>query len=230
MSLVIKGDTPYVKLTDTTNAHDVNIVNDGAEMKVDNDILISKATPSIKMNDTGTGNTATVSYDGSKVAFDSEVDATKLVDTTIGASLDSHGSRHNRGGADAIDWSSISKYHTATGISATVGVSGSPATTTLLTLDADYYNLLPLTVKVTPSGLGTNETLTINVVVKGSDGNSYTLASKTGVNAAVTFTQADFDFTVIPNGIRIVEIDVSIESSATSTSATATADASALET
>lgn len=224
MSWVIKGSKPYVKLTDTDTAHDVNIQNDGTELKLDNDILISKATPSTKLNDTGSGTTATISYDGTNINVDHDVKH-----TGTGASLLAHASRHDRGGADAIDWSSISKFHVATGVSASVGVSGSPASTTVLTLDTNYYNLLPLTVKVTPSGLGTGETLTISVVAKGSDGNSYTLASKSGVSSAVTFTPADFDFTVLADGIRITELDVSIESSATSTSATATVDVAALE-
>ncbi len=155
------------------------------------------------------------------------MDSTKIYPG--GIELASHGSRHDRGGADPIDWSSVSRYHVATGITASAGASGSPVTTKVLGTDTDYYNLLPLTIKLTPSGLGTSETLTIDIIAKDQSGNSYTLASKSGVSAAVTLTIADLDFTVLADGSRIVEIDVSVESSATSTSATVSVDIAALE-
>ena len=220
----VNASKPYIKLVDSDTAHELTMQNDGSELYIDNDIKLSKETPSVKLNDTSSGNTATIDFDGTNINVDHDVK-----NTATGASLLAHGSRHNRGGADPIDWASISQYHVATGVSASVGASGSPATTQVLTPSSNYHNLLPLIIKFTPSGLGTSETLTIDIIAKDQNGNSYTLASKSGVNAAVTFTVADLDFTVLADGARIIEIDVSIESSATSTSASATVDIAALE-
>ena len=225
MSWVIKGSKPYVQLVDTDTAHVANIKNDGTQVSIDNDVQLSKATPSVKLNDTGSGTTATISYDGTDINVDHDVKH-----TGTGASLLAHASRHNRGGADAIDWSSVSKYKVVSGVTASAGPSGSPTTTSIMSVDTDYYNLLPLTIKCTPSGLGTNETLTISIIAKDAAGNTYTLGTKSGVNAAVTFTIADLDFTALANGVQIREILVSVESSATSTSASVSVDAAALET
>lgn len=229
MSLVVKGSKPYMKLTDTDTAHDVNLQNDGTELTVDNDILISKATPATKLNDTASGNTATISYDGSKVALDTEFDATKLVDTTINASLDSHGSRHDRGGADAFDWSALSKWLNKSASGVSIGVSGSPASILKVSVETNYYNLLLKMIKVTPSGLATGESVTYHVIFYFSDGTNAEVATKSGVTAATTLTDADIDWSLIPDGVRVTDIEVTAESSATSTSATSDATIVAME-
>lgn len=225
----IKGSKPVLNLHDDDTAHDVNLQNDGSELKVDNDILISKATPATKLNDTGTGNTATLSYDGSKVNIDTELDAKKLVDTTINASLDSHGSRHNRGGADAIDWSSISKWLNKSATGVAIGVSGSPASILKVSVETNYYNLLFKYAKVTPSGLATGESVTYHVIFYFSDGTSAEVATLSGVTGATVITDADIDWSKIPDGVRVTDIEITAESSATSTSATSDAVIVALE-
>ena len=165
--------------------------------------------------------------------------------------IESHASRHADGGADPLPSNSIatamiedaavtsakvaakSEYRNAavtTGVA--IGVSGSPATIVSLTITSGYNNLLPLTVKATPSGLGTSETATFHVVAKTAGGSTLTLASKTtaaGSTATETFTIADYDFTLITDADRVTEIDLTAESSATSTSATATGTATGME-
>ena len=144
----------------------------------------------------------------------------------------SHASRHNRGGADAIDWSSLSKYIQGSATGVAIGVSGSPATILELSVDANFTNAIPLTIKATPSGLGTSETATIHIIAVLDDATTAEIATKTtaaGSTATETFTPADYDFTKIANGRQVRTIRVTAESSATSTTATMDATISALE-
>jgi len=132
-----------------------------------------------------------------------------------------HASRHDRGGVDALNWSSVSKFkkNTVTGISAVVS-GGTLTYTSVLTVDENFYNLIPLSIKVTPSGLATGESLTIYVQVKDQDGNTYVIVTKSDVTATTTITISDLDFTVLPNGSQIREVLIAAESNQTSTSAT----------
>ena len=146
--------------------------------------------------------------------------------------VEPHGSRHNRGGSDAISWSSVSKYRLASATGVSIGVSGSPATIAELTVNTNFYNLIPLTIKATPSGLGTGETATISVIAVLDDASTQTLASKTtaaGSTSTETFTPSDYDMTLISDGKQIRTIRVTAESSATSTSATMDASIAAME-
>ena len=146
----------------------------------------------------------------------------------LGVSLGAHATRHNRGQPDAIDWASISKYITA---SATInaGASGSPNYSTVLTVDTNYFNMLPLTIKITPSGLGTGESLTIYVDAVLDDGSTVTLATVSNVTSAQTINIAWLDFTAVGNGRQIRSIKIGVESNKTSTSASATVDIAAIE-
>jgi len=107
--------------------------------------------------------------------------------------------------------------------SATIGVSGSPATIAELSVATGYHLLLPLHVSATPSGLGTAESATINVVAVLDDESTVTLATRTtaaGSTSTETFTIDSFDFSAVPDNKRITTIRVTAESSATATSAT----------
>lgn len=181
-------------------------------------------------------------------------------DNTI-MDIEAHAARHADGAADPLPDASIStsmlqdasvtnaklaaaavssdkvaaysQYHSAavtTGV--TIGKAGSPITIVSLSLDTGYNNLVPLTIKATPAGLGTSETATFAVVATLDDGTTATLASKTtaaGSTATETLTISDLDFSVIPDGKRITGLEVTAESSATSTTATATGSITALE-
>ena len=126
-----------------------------------------------------------------------------------------------------------SQYHTVsrtTGI--TIGTPGNPVTIVSLSLDTNYNNLIPLTVKATPAGLGSSESATFIVVAILNDNSNPPLATRTTAAASVateTFTIADFDFSKIPNNKRITKILLLAYSTATSTSATATGSITALE-
>ena len=149
--------------------------------------------------------------------------------TINGVKITSHGSRHNRGGPDPIDWSSVSRYRNASG-SGTIGVKGSPATILELSVSTNYYNLLPLLVSYSISGLGTGETFTLTITAVLDDGSEVTLYSASGLNAGGKVTIADLDFTQVGDTKQIRSIRVKAESSATSTSATLSATVVALET
>lgn len=188
-----------------------------------------------------------------QIDVDDTTKTVKIYDNTDAEIMDieAHGSRHADGGADPLPANAIatdmiqdgavtsakvaakSQYRNVavtTGVA--IGASGSPATIATLTITSGYNNLVPLTIKATPSGLGTSETATFHVVATLDDGSTVTLASKTtaaGSTATETFTIADYDFTLVGDTRRITEIAVTAESSATSTSATATATISATE-
>lgn len=154
-------------------------------------------------------------------------ETTKLTDR-----VNSHGSRHNRGGVDSIDYSLLSRYRATSATGVAIGVAGTPATIVELTVAANYYNLLPLTVKATPSGLGTAETATIHVIAVLDDGTTAEIATRTtaaGSTATETITQADMDFTAIADGRQVRTVRITAESSATATTATMDATVSALE-
>lgn len=185
------------------------------------------STPYVRLTRTSDGAVIDIKHNGTDLLVQ---DSAGNEVTINGVKITAHASRHNRGGADAIDWSSISKYKKVSGAGGTVGVSGSPATFTVMTLDTNYYNLLPLVIKIGPTGLGTGESLSLSVVLKDASGTSYTVWSATGVTTAQTVTISDINFDALNDGIRIVEIDVTAESSATSTSASVSIDAVALET
>lgn len=146
--------------------------------------------------------------------------------------INSHGPRHNRNGADPFDYSAISRYRNVSATAVAIGKAGSPATIVELTVEANFYNLLPLTIKATPSGLGTAETATIHIIAVLDDATTQEIATRTTAAGSTTtevFTQADFDFTLIPDGRQIRTIRVTAESSATTTTATMDATVSALQ-
>ena len=191
----------------------------------------------IGLEDTGTGgiDVKLRSSGGKAVIYDATNGVNLLIadQTTIsdasGVSLASHASRHNRGGADAIDWSSISKWLNKSATGVAIGVAGSPASILRVDVEANYYNLLLKMIKLTPSGLATGESVTYHIIFYFSDGTNAEVVTKTGVTATITLTDADIDWSKIPDGVRVTAIEVTAESSATSTTATSDATIVALE-
>ena len=109
-----------------------------------------------------------------------------------------------------------------------IGVSGSPATILDYVLSDDRWNILPLLIHATPSGLGDTETATIHILAIDQYGTSYEIATRTtaaGSTATETFVFTDFDLSLVGDDKRIVEIQITAESSDSSTSATMSADA-----
>lgn len=121
----------------------------------------------------------------------------------------------------------LAKVVTASASAVAVGVSGSPATIVELSVETNYYNLLPLTVTATPTGLATGESVTVHVIAVLDDTTTVEIATASGITVATTIT--DFDLTGIASGRQIRTIRVTAESSATSTSATLDASVAALE-
>ena len=148
------------------------------------------------------------------------------------ADPNAHASRHNRGGADAIDWSSISKFINKSASGVSIGASGSPASILRVDVETNYYNLLLKQIKVTPSGVATDESVTYHIIFYFSDGTNAEVATYTtaaGSTDTVTLTDADIDWSKVPDGVRVTGIEVTAESSVTSTSATSDATIVALE-
>ena len=145
----------------------------------------------------------------------SMIDSTKIYPG--GIELSSHASRHNRGGADAIDWSNISKYRKAS-TSISSGASGSPNYVTVLSVETNWYNLLPLLLTYSPSNLGTGEELTLYFNAILDDDSEVTLKEISGITASGSIPISDLDFTVIPDGKKIKSFKVGIESNLTSPS------------
>ena len=151
-----------------------------------------------------------------------------LYSDALGVSLGSHASRHDRGGADSLNWAALSKYLNKSG-SGTIGTSGSPATILEVSVEDNYYNLVPLEVDYDISGLATDETFTLTVTAVLDNGDEVTLYSASGLSAGGTLRSGDLDWSAIGDGRQIRALRVKFESSATSTSATGSATLVALE-
>lgn len=115
--------------------------------------------------------------------------------------------------------------------SGTIGVSGSPATIATLQLAGGRKTLLPIQVVFNITGLDTagGETFSITVNARLHDGTTVTLYSASGLTAGGNIVITSMDFSALPDGSRIVGVDVLMESSLTTTAATGSATIVALE-
>ena len=165
-------------------------------------------------------------YDAGADRFNTAKD---IYSEAIAASLGSHASRHNRGGDDAINWAALSKYLNKSASGVDIGASGSPASILKVEVESNYYNLLPLQIDVSPSGLGTDESVTYHIILHLDDGSTQEVATVSGVTAATTIKLNDLDLSGLGDGRQIRAIEVTAESSATSTTATSDARIVALE-
>jgi len=150
----------------------------------------------------------------------------------VGASLGSHASRHNRGGADAIDWSSISQLFDSGDVSCAVGTGGTASKTTVYSLPSSWFNLVPLAVNISVGGtVASGETINVSVRAVLDDGTeleiaSYSVTGSTGsklesapfANLLTSAASAGKSL----EGRRITTMVAYASSSATSTSATVT--------
>jgi len=113
-------------------------------------------------------------------------------------------------------------------VSASVGGSGSPASTDVLTLATGENHILPLAVKVTVVA-GTGETVTARVLMEDEAGTQYELFSASATGGTTTTDKGIQDFALAMlgftagalDGHRIVKIVVTGESSLATPSATA---------
>jgi len=150
----------------------------------------------------------------------------------LGKMVLSHGTRHNRGGGDALNYAQITQLFDSGDVSCSIGLGGSATRTTVYSLPTGWYNALPLAVYVEVGGtVATGETVSISVKAVLDNGDEYEIASYsvtggTGSN----YIEVSWS-TVLSNirgatgsvdGRRITSIVADVETSASSTSATAT--------
>jgi len=148
------------------------------------------------------------------------------------ADPNAHATRHNRGGADSLDYTLIAQLFDSGDVSCDIGTGGSPTRSTVYSLPPNWTNLIPLAIYMEIGGtVATDETITISVKVVLDDDSEYEVASYSltgstgskienapfqGLLTALRSAGATKD------GRRITSIVADVSSSASSTSATAT--------
>lgn len=163
-----------------------------------------------------------------------KVTHTDLYLTTEGGDIvdpNAHGSRHNRGDADPIDYSLVSRLADSGDVSCSVGTGGSASRTTVYSLPANWYNFLPLVAEIVVGGtVGTGETVDVSVKVVLDDGTeievaTYSVSGSTGstiVGPDTLLTNLYKGAGTSLNDKRITSVVADVKTSATSTSATVT--------
>ena len=192
-----------------------------------NKIQIEEQSPSLELKDTSTGNDVAIVNSGGLKTVDPATGSEAPIN---GVTISSHAARHDRGGADAISWDTVSQLFDSGDVNAAVG--GSASRTTVYALPANWYNLLPLSVYMEVGGtVASSETVSISVKAVLSDGTEIEIASysTTGTTGTKTETAPISELLAglrsaakNADGLRITSIVADVSSSATSTSASAT--------
>ena len=137
-----------------------------------------------------------------------------------GVQLSAHGSRHNRGGADAITFTTGYVLLNKAGSSVSAGTGGAYGSESAVTPDTGFNSIVPFKVRAIVGGtFASGETVTIRYRFYWSDG-TYTDAT-----ASATATgNYDLDMPAIAlnlkNGVYCTKVTVAGASSASSTSVT----------
>lgn len=106
-----------------------------------------------------------------------KADATTVTDAS-GIQLASHGTRHQRGAADATDDPNISNLGDSGDVSCTVGTLGTAERTTIYTPPTNYYAVIPEVIYMAVGGtVASNEQVNISVKAVLDDGSEYEIAS-----------------------------------------------------
>jgi len=204
------------------------------------DLYIKKATPSVILEGTETNaKKFTVKESGGKCVIRNESDGVDEITidpasgvtinrnlTAGGVALDAHASRHAYGEADALPAGSIDRSQIKPlGIlwvktaSPTPGTGGAYGTAVALTPAANK-SIVPLSASLTWEGtFATEETVTIRLTAKFSDGTSASITKSATATGTVLLNPADLQG-LMKDGVYITEIDVDSSSSATSTTVT----------
>jgi hypothetical protein len=118
--------------------------------------------------------------------------------------------------------------HWVKSASPTPGTGGAYGTAVALTPSANK-SIVPLSASLTWGGtFGTDETVTIRLTAKFSDGTSASITKSATTTGTVLLNPADLQG-LMKNGVYIIEIDVDSSSSASSTSVTTSATIYGLE-
>jgi len=194
-----------------------------------NKIQIEEQNPGIELKDTSTGNDVAIVNSGGLKTVDPATGSEAPIN---GVTISSHAARHDRGGADAISWDTVSQLFDSGDVNASIGTGGSASRTTVYALPANWYNLLPLSVYMEVGGtVASSETVSISVKAVLSDGTEIEIASysTTGTTGTKTETAPISELLAglrsaakNADGLRITSIVADVSSSATSTSASAT--------
>jgi hypothetical protein len=145
------------------------------------------------------------------------INATSIYDAG-GINLSSHGSRHNKGGADAITFTTGYTFINKSGSSVSAGTSGSYGSESSVSPDTGYNSIIPFKIRAVVGGsFASGETVTIRYRFYWNDG------TYTDVTTSVTATgNYDLDMPTIAlnlkNGVYCTKITVAGASSASTTS------------
>jgi len=152
--------------------------------------------------------------------------------SNIESTLSDHSSRHDRGGADSLDYTLIAQFFDSGDVSCSVGTGGSASRTSVYSLPTNWTNLIPLAVYMEVGGtVASGETIDISIKALLNDGSEYEIASYSVTGGTGSSTETTPLANLLSSlrsagdtkdGVRITEIVADVSSSATSTSATAT--------
>jgi hypothetical protein len=137
-----------------------------------------------------------------------------------GVQLSAHASRHNRGGADPVSFTSGYVFINKAGSSVAAGTGGAYGSESAVTPDGGFNSIIPFKVRVTVGGtFAAEETVTVRYRLYWSDG------TYTDLTTSVTATgNYDIDMPTIAvnlkNGVYCNKITVAGASSASTTSVT----------
>lgn len=163
------------------------------------------------------------SYDPStdKATISKTTSAPDFESTNAGVTLSSHASRHNRGGADPIDYTQVVKPILKS-VSPTLGTGGTLGTESAIEPDTNFSRLLPIGIRINIGGtLGTGESITVRITFYFEDGTSNYIDKTYNATGDYSLDEVDFA-SLLKDGVGITKIGVQAASSATSTSATVT--------
>jgi hypothetical protein len=147
-------------------------------------------------------------------------DSTTITDAS-GVRLSSHGSRHARGGADAIDYSLVMKLLLKS-VSPTLGTGGALGSAVSISPDSGYTRIVPYGVRITIGGtIATGETITVRVTFARDDATSAYIDKSYTATGSYYLSEDDL-IALWKNGVGVTSISVQAGSSASTTSATVT--------
>jgi len=232
--ILIEYASPFIELLDKDTRLDIKLQNDGEALKSTYHCKISTVTPRLIFEDTQYSKLANLLYDGSDdllhVDKDIKHDPTG---TKILATLLSHASRHDRGGADSLDYTKIIQLTSTPGyVDCSLGTGGSKVRTIVYEVQSPWVQFIPLLIYVNVGGtIATDESIDVDLVYIFNDGSeiifysgSYTSTGIDIVGSLQYLWQAVLNDVISKgtaiDGKRIVKLAVDAASSASSTSVT----------
>jgi len=183
------------------------------------------------------GDKFSIRYDSTNDVFviRDEVNGTEYTfPPNVAMDVSAHATRHDRGGADALDYSQITNLFDSGDVACAVGTGGTATRTTVLTLPANWFDAIPKAVYMEVGGtVASGETVSISVKVVLDNGTELEVASysTTGATGSSTVGSETIWTNLLTNarsagvsldGRRITSVVADVSSSATTTSATAT--------